>query len=50
MGKIYFRTAVAIKALGDKDEARKLLRVAKIYLPNDPLVTAELASVALRLG
>ncbi|TKA77966.1 hypothetical protein B0A55_05806 [Friedmanniomyces simplex] len=50
MGKIYFRTAVAVKALGEKDEARKLLRVAKVYLPNDPRVAAELASVALRLG
>ncbi|KAK5726613.1 hypothetical protein LTR15_002499 [Elasticomyces elasticus] len=50
MGKIYFRTAVAMKALDDKTNARKLLRVAVIYLPNDPLVAAELASVALRLG
>ncbi|KAK3110810.1 hypothetical protein LTR53_014524, partial [Teratosphaeriaceae sp. CCFEE 6253] len=50
MGKIYFRTAVALKALDEKADARRLLRVAVLYLPDDPLVAAELASVALRLG
>jgi len=50
MGKIYYRTAVAMKALGEKDEARKLLRVAVVYLPGEETVAAELASVALRLG
>ncbi|EME45425.1 hypothetical protein DOTSEDRAFT_79419 [Dothistroma septosporum NZE10] len=50
MGKIYYRTAVAWKVLGDKSEARKLLRVAKIYLPNDKNVDREIAATALRLG
>jgi tetratricopeptide (TPR) repeat protein len=50
LGKIYYRTGVAFKALGDKDEARSLLRVAEKYLPNDQNVKKELASVALRLG
>ena len=50
VGKIYYRTGVAWKALGDESEARKLLRVATKYLPNDEIVRKELASVALRLG
>ncbi|KAK4546627.1 hypothetical protein LTR36_001844 [Oleoguttula mirabilis] len=50
MGKIYYRTAVAKKALDDKAEARKLLRVAVIYLPRDEGVKREVAACALRLG
>ncbi|KXL50227.1 hypothetical protein M433DRAFT_151383 [Acidomyces richmondensis BFW] len=50
MGKIYYRTAVAKKMLDEKDEARKLLRVALVYLPADELVKKELAACALRLG
>lgn len=50
MGKIYFRTGVASKMLEDKSEARKLLRIAKLYLPRDENVDKMLASVALRLG
>lgn len=49
MGKIYFRTAVACKEKGDESEARKLLRVARVYLPNDPLVQKEIAATALRI-
>lgn len=33
MGKIYFRTALALKATDEKTEARKLARVAMEYLP-----------------
>lgn len=33
MGKIYFRTALALKAKDEKYEARKLARVAMVYLP-----------------
>jgi hypothetical protein len=33
MGKIYFRTALAFKAMDEKSEARKLARVAMVYLP-----------------
>jgi hypothetical protein len=33
MGKIYFRTALALKAKDEKREARKLARVAMVYLP-----------------
>ena len=50
VGKIYYRTGVAFKALGDESEARRLLKVAARYLPHDEIVRKELASVALRLG
>lgn len=50
MGKVYYRTALAFKELDDKAEARKLLRVAKIYLPHDPHVQKEIQECALRIG
>jgi len=50
MGKIYYRTALAWKELGDKGEARRLLRVASVYLPQDQSVQREIAACALRLG
>lgn len=50
MGKIYYRTALAFKEMGDKVQARKLLRVASVYLPRDESVKKELAACALRLG
>ncbi|KAI1080224.1 hypothetical protein F5B20DRAFT_541305 [Whalleya microplaca] len=50
MGKIYYRTAVAFRELGDKGTARKLLRVASIYLPRDESVRKEVAACALRIG
>lgn len=49
MGKIYYRTALAYKELDDKYQARKLLKVAVLYLPNDVRVRELQASVALRL-
>lgn len=33
MGKVYWRTALAFKAMDEKSEARKLARVAMVYLP-----------------
>ena len=50
MGKIYYRTALAFKELGDKTQARKLLRVASVYLPRDESVKRELAACALKIG
>ncbi|MCJ1259936.1 hypothetical protein MMC24_007775 [Lignoscripta atroalba] len=50
LGKIYYRTAMAYRALGDKDEARRLMRAAVGYLPNDRIVRAEHDSLALRLA
>nr|POE59013.1 hypothetical protein CFP56_24283 [Quercus suber] len=50
MGKVYYRTAIAKKELGDRSEARKLLRVAAIYLPRDELIRKEIAALALPLG
>lgn len=50
LGKIYFRTGMACIELGDKAEARKLLRTAAAYRPTDTIVRNALASVALQLG
>lgn len=50
MGKIYFRTGVAAKMLQDASQARRLFRIAKLYLPHDENITRLLASVSLRLG
>lgn len=50
MGKIYYRTAMAYKALGDKFEARRLLKLAVKYLPNDKIVRAEHDALLPRLG
>ncbi|KAI0506823.1 hypothetical protein F5B22DRAFT_432029 [Xylaria bambusicola] len=50
VGKIYYRTARAFQELGDRDEARRLVRVALVYLPGDKTVRDTLASLALKLG
>ncbi|RDW76187.1 hypothetical protein BP5796_07008 [Coleophoma crateriformis] len=50
LGKIFFRTGMACIELGDKAEARRLLRIAAMYRPNDTIVKNALASVALKLG
>ena len=50
LGKIYYRTALAFKELGDESEARRLLQVAVIYLPRDESVKREVAATSLRLG
>lgn len=50
MGKIYYRTALAYKELGDMSQARKLLRVSAVYLPGDESVRREIAACAIRLG
>ena len=50
MGKIYYRTALAFKELGNKAQARKLLNVASVYLPGNESVQKEIADCALRLG
>ncbi|KAL9062823.1 MAG: hypothetical protein Q9157_008603 [Trypethelium eluteriae] len=49
VGKIYYRTGIAARELGEKEEARRLLRVAEKYLPNDKQVKKDLATVALRI-
>ncbi|MCJ1474395.1 hypothetical protein MMC13_003053 [Lambiella insularis] len=41
LGKIYYRTAMAYKALGNVSEAGRLLKLAVKYLPNDKMVRAE---------
>ncbi|KAI0098730.1 hypothetical protein GGR51DRAFT_537257 [Nemania sp. FL0031] len=50
VGKIYYRTAQALEHLGERSEARRLLRVAQVYLPNDQTVKKNLAALALKLG
>ncbi|KAI0541598.1 hypothetical protein GGR58DRAFT_456616 [Xylaria digitata] len=50
VGKIYYRTAIAFLELGDRAEARRLMRVAQVYLSNDEKVKKDLASLALKLG
>lgn len=50
VGKIYYRTARAYEELGDQAEARRLLRVAQVYLPHDQTVQKRLAALALPLG
>jgi tetratricopeptide (TPR) repeat protein len=50
MGKIYYRTALAFKEMDDKYEARRLLKVAVLYLPNDGRVREMIRECALRLG
>ena len=48
-GKIYFRTAMAWKAMGERSESRKLLKVAALYLPTDRRVREELVASAPRI-
>jgi tetratricopeptide (TPR) repeat protein len=50
MGKIYYRTALACRRLGEDVEARQLLNVASQYLPRDEIVRKELESLTLRIG
>ncbi|KAI1268216.1 hypothetical protein F5Y18DRAFT_440973 [Xylariaceae sp. FL1019] len=50
IGKIYYRTASACKALGERSQAHRLLKVAAIYLPRDETVRKDLAATSLQLG
>lgn len=53
MGRVYYRTALACKAMDDKPAARRLLNVAKIYLPSDAdqkAVNEALRGCMLRIG
>ncbi|KAI1331451.1 hypothetical protein F5Y16DRAFT_359990 [Xylariaceae sp. FL0255] len=50
IGKIYYRTAKACKALGELATARRLLRIAAVYRPNDKAIEEELRASALRNG
>lgn len=49
MGKIDHRSGLACRYMEKTEQARKLFRVAARYLPHDPLVARDLASVALRI-
>lgn len=41
MGKIFYRTALASRALGKTADVRTLIKAAAIYLPHDTVVQAE---------
>ena len=49
-GKIYYRTAVAYRAMGNKVKARELLKTAVKFLPKDPIVMKDYVSLAPQLG
>jgi len=49
MGKIYFRAALAYKAIDNLNEARKLLKVAVVYLPDSQEVHREISACAPRI-
>ncbi|KAK6525893.1 hypothetical protein TWF281_010937 [Arthrobotrys megalospora] len=48
MGKIYFRTAMAYKALNKNGESRRLLAVASVYLPNDKTIRQEIEASVIK--
>lgn len=50
IGKIYYRTALAEKELGNRDGARELINLAAKYLPGDRIVQEEVGRLALKLG
>ena len=45
MGKIFFRTALACKALGESTDVKTLMRAAAVCLPHDEIVQTELKAV-----
>jgi len=45
VGKIYYRTAIALRELGAKAKARSYLEMATRYLPNDIIVAKDLAAL-----
>lgn len=50
-GKIYFRTALAAKEIGEMGEARALLKIAGDWLPRNKRVATEIEEWGtLRLG
>lgn len=50
LGKIYYRTGIACRSMGDKEAAYELLKTAVKYLPNDPIVQKDFNALAPRLG
>jgi tetratricopeptide (TPR) repeat protein len=49
VGKIYYRTGVACREMGDKEEALDLFKVAAKYLPSDKIVQKDLAALLPRI-
>ncbi|KAF2104136.1 hypothetical protein NA57DRAFT_70349 [Rhizodiscina lignyota] len=51
VGLLYFRTAKALRMLGDRDEARRLMKTALAYLPSNEEVRKEWEGLRLqRIG
>ncbi|KAG0648293.1 hypothetical protein D0Z07_5392 [Hyphodiscus hymeniophilus] len=49
VGKIYYRTGVAFREMGDRTEARDLFKIAAKYLPVDKIVQKDLAALSPRI-
>jgi tetratricopeptide (TPR) repeat protein len=49
VGKIYYRTGVACREMGDKAQARDLIKVAARYLVHDKTVQRDLAALSPRI-
>jgi tetratricopeptide (TPR) repeat protein len=49
VGKIYYRTGVACRELGERGKARDLIALAAKYLPNDKTVQRDLAALSPRI-
>lgn len=49
LGKIYYRTGIACRELGEKGKARDFLKFAAKCLPNDQIVSKDLAALSPRI-
>ena len=50
MGKIFYRTALASRALGEVVEMKTLIKAAAVYLPHDEIVQKELRALEEKQG
>lgn len=50
MGKIYYRTGIAMRELGERQKAKRLIKTAVKYLPGDATVKKDLDTLMLELA
>lgn len=50
MGKIFYRTALASRALGKVADVKTLMKAAAVYLPNDEVVQKEMRALEEKQG
>ena len=50
MGKIYYRTGVAVREVGEREKARRLFTTAVKYLPGDEIVKRDLDELTAGKG